>query len=163
MPREHMERLMHLLPSTRLCMHYGLTEASRSAFTEFHEWRERLDSIGRATPGVELRVVDESGVERPSGERGKIVVRGETLLSGYWEDPELTETAFLDGWLVTGDLGRREADGALYLEGREKDMINVGGREVSPSRSSAFWRSCRRSRSARAPASPTRRASRASR
>ena len=133
MPLEHKERLMRLLPRTRLCMHYGLTEASRAAFTEFHEWRDRLDSIGRATPGVEIRVVNENGSEVPSGDRGRIVVRGENLMSGYWDDPELTEAAFLDdGWLVSGDLGRADADGALYLEGREKDMINVGGREVSP-------------------------------
>lgn len=132
MPREHKERLMRLLPRTRLCMHYGLTEASRSAFTEFHEWRARLDSIGCATPGVEIRVVDENGAEQPDGQRGRIVVRGETLMSGYWDDAELSTAAFQDGWLVSGDLGRRDADGALYLEGREKDMINVGGREVSP-------------------------------
>ncbi|MFN8179983.1 MAG: class I adenylate-forming enzyme family protein [bacterium] len=132
MPRPHKERLMQLLPRTRLCMHYGLTEASRSAFIEFHESKATLDAIGRATPGIEIRVVDEKGTERPAGERGKIVVRGETLMTGYWEDPELTRATFLGDWLVSGDLGRRDADGTLYLEGREKDMINVGGREVSP-------------------------------
>ncbi len=132
MPAEHRERLMRMLPRTRLCMHYGLTEASRSAFVEFHSAGPHRDSLGRATPGVEIRVVDDAGADRAPGERGKIVVRGETLMSGYWEDPELTAAAFLDGWLVSGDVGTRDADGWLRLEGREKDMINVGGREVSP-------------------------------
>lgn len=132
MPAEHRDRLMRLLPRTRLCMHYGLTEASRSAFVEFHEAGDARDSLGKPTPGVEIRVVDDAGVDRPPGQRGKLVVRGETLMSGYWEDPDLTAATFLGGWLVTGDVGTRDAEGWLRLEGREKDMINVGGREVSP-------------------------------
>lgn len=132
MPREDKLHLMRILPDTRLCMHYGLTEASRSAFIEFHAWRDKLDSIGRATPGVEMRVVDEAGRELPPGARGRIVVRGENVMTGYWQDPDLTRASLVDGWLVTGDLGTRDADGDFRLEGREKDMINVGGREVSP-------------------------------
>ena len=132
MPAEHRDRLMRLLPRTRLCMHYGLTEASRSAFVEFHAAGEHRDSLGRPTPGIEIRIVDDHGAPRGPGERGKLVVRGDTLMSGYWEDPELTASTFLDDWLVTGDVGTCDAEGWLRLEGREKDMINVGGREVSP-------------------------------
>lgn len=132
MPSEDKARLMRLLPTTRLCMHYGLTEASRSAFMEFHASKAKLDTIGRATPGVEMRVVDDSGRERRDGERGKIVVRGANVMSEYWQDGELTRDAWIDGWLVTGDVGWRDSSGDFHLEGREKDMINVGGREVSP-------------------------------
>ena len=134
MPPEHKDRLMELLPRTRLCMHYGLTEASRSAFVEFHEAKAsgRLHSIGRATPGVSIRVVDAQGTEQPSGERGRIILRADTMMSGYWEDEEATREAHVDGWLVTGDIGHADEDGWLYLDAREKDLINVGGREVSP-------------------------------
>jgi acyl-CoA synthetase (AMP-forming)/AMP-acid ligase II len=132
MPGEDKRRLMRLLPRTRLCMHYGLTEASRSAFTELHAAGERLASIGRPTPGVEIRVVDGAGRPVPDGTRGRLVVRSRACMSGYWNDPQATAAAFVDDFLVTGDVGRREGDGYLYLEAREKDLINVGGREVSP-------------------------------
>jgi len=60
-------------------------------------------------------------------------VKSRAAMSGYWNDPEMTAAAFVDGeWLVTGDVGRTDEDGYLYLEAREKDLINVGGREVSP-------------------------------
>lgn len=132
MPPEDKQRLMRLLPHTRICMHYGLTEASRSAFVEFHAAGERLASIGMPTPGVEIRVVDGSGQARPAGEQGRIVVRSPAAMSEYWNDPEGTAAAFVDGWLITGDVGHQDADGYLYLNAREKDLINVGGREVSP-------------------------------
>jgi long-chain acyl-CoA synthetase len=132
MSLEHKRRLRVALPRTRLFMHYGLTEATRSAFVELHEAGERLDSIGRPTVNVDVRVVDRAGVEVPPGVRGEIVVRGATVAQGYWEDPDLTRRVFVDGWLRTGDVGRRDADGFLYLEGREDDMINVGGFNVAP-------------------------------
>lgn len=132
MPLEHKRRLMELLPDTRLCMHYGLTEASRSAFLEFHSDQDRLDSIGRPSAGVELRVVDEDGKAAPAGEAGPLEVRGGHLMSGYWQDPARTAGALHDGWLRTGDLGRAGADGYFYLEARTDDVINVGGRKVLP-------------------------------
>ena len=115
-------------------MHYGLTEASRSAFVEFHEAKavDRLDSIGRPTPGVAIRVIDKEGGTCPPGERGRIVIRGDTLMSGYWQDEAATAAASVDGWLVSGDVGHVDRDGWLFLDAREKDLINVGGREVSP-------------------------------
>lgn len=130
MPIEQKRRLMELLPKTRLCMHYGLTEASRSAFIEFHADGKKLDSIGRPSPGVELRIDEEPG--RAPGDTGQIEIRGGHLMSGYWQDPELTANTLQDGWLRTGDLGRRDGDGYFYLESRADDVINVGGRKVLP-------------------------------
>ncbi|HEX2139233.1 MAG TPA: class I adenylate-forming enzyme family protein [Woeseiaceae bacterium] len=132
MPIEQKRRLMELLPNTRLCMHYGLTEASRSVFLEFHGDGEKLDSIGRPSPGVELRIADESGESLRCGETGQIEVRGGHLMSGYWRDPELTANTLRAGWLRTGDLGRQDADGYVFLEARADDVINVGGRKVLP-------------------------------
>jgi long-chain acyl-CoA synthetase len=126
MPVEQKRELMRLLPRTRICMHYGLTEASRSAFLSFHEDRERLDSLGRPSPGVEMRVA------APAGETGEIEIRGEHVMSGYWQAPELTAEVLRDGWLRTGDLGRVDPDGYFHLEGRVDEVINVGGRKVLP-------------------------------
>jgi long-chain acyl-CoA synthetase len=132
MPLPRKQQLMQLLPKTRLCMHYGLTEASRSAFIEFHTAGEHLDTIGQATPGVGIRVVDDRWQDVPTGVRGQLAIQGPTLMTGYWRDDAMTDSVLVDGWLATGDVGRRNTDGWLTLDGREKDMINVGGREVCP-------------------------------
>jgi long-chain acyl-CoA synthetase len=130
MPRTEKERLMRLLPHTRICMHYGLTEASRSAFIEFHESQDRLDSVGRPTPNVEILIVDEQGRELGPRQIGKIGIRGEHVMEGYWE---ADAGARMQGRLLyAGDLGYRDEDGYLYLCGREDDLINVGGRKVHP-------------------------------
>jgi long-chain acyl-CoA synthetase len=130
MPRVEKERLMRLFPRTRICMHYGLTEASRSAFIEFHESRDRLDSIGRPTPNVEIRIVDEEGHERGPHEIGRIQIRGEHVMGGYWhaDAGERLQGASLR----SGDLGYRDHEGYLFISGREDDVINIGGRKVHP-------------------------------
>jgi long-chain acyl-CoA synthetase len=132
MPLEHKRLLMSLLPETRICMHYGLTEASRSAFIEFHGAADRLDSIGKPSRGVQMRIVDANGGECATGQMGRMVIKSPAMMSGYWQDPEGTAQAFLGDYLITGDVGHRDADGFLYLDAREKELINVGGREVSP-------------------------------
>lgn len=125
-------KLMALLPTTRLCMHYGLTEATRSAFIEFHRDRESLGSIGRESSGVEIRVVAENGHVAPVGTPGELTIRGPHVTPGYWGDSERTGAMLADGWLRTGDLGHADERGYLYLVGRKADLINVGGRKVSP-------------------------------
>lgn len=132
MPLENKQRLMRLLPKTRLCMHYGLTEASRSAFIEFHSDREHLDTIGLPSPGVELRIVDTNNQPAPAGESGELRVRGAHVMQGYWHDKRETGLALRDGWLNTGDVGSKDANGYVRLLGRKKEMINVGGRKVVP-------------------------------
>jgi long-chain acyl-CoA synthetase len=132
MPREDKLRLMRLLPRTRLCMHYGLTEATRSVYTEFHSEAEHLDSIGRPAPGVEVRISGEQGDDMPANEAGEIWIRGPHVMQGYWQDPERSRTTLANGWLRTGDFGHRDEQGRLYLTGRRSDMINVGGRKLSP-------------------------------
>jgi long-chain acyl-CoA synthetase len=130
MHRTEKERLMRLFPHTRLCMHYGLTEASRSAFIEFHESRHRLDSIGKATPNVEILIVDEQGRELGPRQVGRIGIRGEHVMEGYWDADSGQR---LPGTLLySGDLGYRDDAGYFYLSGREDDVINIGGRKVHP-------------------------------
>lgn len=132
MPLEHKHRLMNLLPNTRICMHYGLTEASRSAYLSFHDDKDKLESIGLPSPGVEMRIVDESGQKVNNGVDGHIEIRGGHLMTGYWQDADLTEKSVHDDWLQTGDLGWCDADGYYYLKARTSEIINVGGRKVSP-------------------------------
>lgn len=111
---------------------YGLSEASPSvAYNAVGEYRP--GSIGRPHAGVEVRVVDpERGVEVPVGAVGELWVRGPGVMLGYWGQPTATAAALCDGWLRTGDLGRRDADGYLFITDRLKDMINCGGMKVYP-------------------------------
>ena len=132
MPLATKQLLIEILPRTRVWMHYGLTEASRCTFIEFHDSREFLDSIGKPTPNVEVRVVDEQNRDMPHGAPGEIIVKGGMVTAGYWQDPERTAKTLVDGWLHTGDLGYKDEQGYVYLHGRKGDMINVGGFNVSP-------------------------------
>jgi long-chain acyl-CoA synthetase len=132
MPIEQKRRLMELLPNTHICMHYGLTEASRSTFIEFHESAEKLISIGRPTPNVEVKILDPGGRECPPMESGQIVVKGGMVMKEYWRNPQQSAQALVAGWLRTGDYGYRDEEGYVFLQARESELINVGGRKVSP-------------------------------
>lgn len=132
MKPETRQWLTNLLPQTRICHHYGLTEASRAAFTEYHSDTQKSGTAGRATPNVEIVICDENGHRLPTGETGEIVVRGGMVMKEYWKQPELTKKAFCEEGLKTGDIGYVDADGYLFLLGRRNDLINVGGRKVSP-------------------------------
>lgn len=93
---------------------------------------KRLDSVGRGYPGIEYRIADAAdGGDLPAGEVGEICVRGSAMV-GFYDEPELTARMFdPDGWLHTGDLGRFDAEGYLYFMGRLKEMVKVGGENVS--------------------------------
>ena len=122
MSTEDKKMLMDWLPNTRICMHYGLTEASRSAFMEFHEYAENLSSIGKAAPNVDIRIID-----------GEICVKGEHVTRSYWnESPERIAQDFHGEYFRTGDSGWMDENGHIYIKGRIKEMINVGGEKVSP-------------------------------
>jgi fatty-acyl-CoA synthase len=111
---------------------YGLTEAGPFVTVLPPELADaKPTSIGRPVPGVQLAVVDpESGAVVAPGAVGELVVRSSTVMCGYWRAPEATATAIRDGWLHTGDLGYRDADGDHYIVDRLKDMIRSGGENV---------------------------------
>lgn len=133
MPVEDKELLMSLLPNTRICMHYGSTEASRSAFMEFHTYKDNLLSIGKASPNVEIKIFTFQGTPAALGEEGEVCVKGEHVTCSYWnETPERFASDFYDGYFRTGDCGTMDAEGNIYLKSRIKEMINVGGKKVSP-------------------------------
>lgn len=132
MPVDSKKELCELFPNTRICMHYGLTEASRSAFMEFHENMDRLNTIGRpVSDKVDIRIFDENGKELPDGEPGEICVKGNMVTRSYYR-PEENANAFFGEYFRTGDVGYHDADGNFYLSGRRKELINVGGKKVSP-------------------------------
>jgi len=132
MPVEQKEELCRLFPTTHICHHYGLTEASRAVFMEYHAEIADLKTIGREVcDKVSVRVYDEAGRELPTGEAGELCVKGNMVMRGYLER-EPSDGDFFDGYFRTGDVGFRSEDGRLYLVSRKKEIINVGGKKVSP-------------------------------
>ncbi|MGV6871939.1 AMP-binding protein [Pseudochelatococcus sp. B33] len=116
---------------------YGLGESPmtitglrRADFVEADD--EILASVGWPRMGAEVRIIDEAGAELPPGEIGEIVVRGDMVMQGYWNDPEATCRTLVDGWLRTGDMGSFSDRGLLTLRDRIKDMIVTGGANVYP-------------------------------
>lgn len=111
---------------------YGLTEAApviSSNTPDFH----KLGSSGKVVPLLDLKICSDDGRELPIGQQGEIVVRGENVMAGYWQNPRATEETIRNGWLYTGDLGYLDADGYLYVLGRSKSLLIGGdGEKYSP-------------------------------
>ncbi len=108
---------------------YGLTEAAPVlAVSETRTNKRQVGTVGKALPGIELRILD------PDSEGiGEVLARGPNIMAGYFGDKESTEAVLKDGWLYTGDLGRMDAEGRLYLVGRKKDVIiDANGKNVYP-------------------------------
>jgi len=104
----------------------------RIADTAHPRWRERLASVGVAQTPVEVRVADAHGRDLPTGAVGEVLLRGDSVMAGYWRNPEATAAALRDGWLYTGDVGCLDADGLLTLKDRSKDLIISGGSNIYP-------------------------------
>lgn len=110
---------------------YGLTESSSVATViSGRDSVERPTSVGPPMPTVELRIVDGDGHDVPAGETGEVWIKGPTIMAGYWNNVSATAEAITDGWLHSGDIGRLDADGFLYITDRAKDMIIRGGENV---------------------------------
>ena len=112
----------------------GITALSREEVADrtHPRWRARLGSVGRAQAGVEVRIGDADGAPRAVGEPGEIMVRGDVVMRGYWENPEGTAKTLKAGWLMTGDVGTMDADGFVTLQDRSKDVIISGGTNIYP-------------------------------
>lgn len=112
---------------------YGLTETSPFITVVPLEYEmKKMGSIGTAVPHAEIKLVDEKGIEVPSGEVGELIVKGPMLMKGYHNNPEATRERIRDGWLYTGDLCKKDEDDFYYHLGRKDDMIIVGGLNVYP-------------------------------
>jgi long-chain acyl-CoA synthetase len=110
---------------------YGLTETNAyGPQNSGDDYLAHPTSTGRATPILEIAVRDADGHDLPAGERGEIWFKGPHLIRGYWNRPDATAETIVEGWLATGDLGRLDADGFVYVEDRAKDMVLRGGENV---------------------------------
>jgi long-chain acyl-CoA synthetase len=116
---------------TKVMEGYGLSETSPAAVFN-RAANARPGSVGFPVWGVQIRVVDESGADVPTGEPGEIIIRGHVVMKGYYKRPDATAAAIKNGWFYSGDIGRFDADGFLYIADRVKDMILRGGFNVYP-------------------------------
>jgi acyl-CoA synthetase (AMP-forming)/AMP-acid ligase II len=120
-----------VLPGVKLVQVYGLTETGFLTGLKDDEHTDtRLISCGRTCPGIDVRVVDDSGKEVEIGQPGELVARGVNIMRGYWNNPEETSRAFRAGAFRTGDVGYQDATGYFYILDRLKDMIVTGGENV---------------------------------
>ncbi|MCW5657617.1 MAG: AMP-binding protein [Burkholderiaceae bacterium] len=145
MPPDLLARALAVWPHAEFFQAYGLTETAGAVCINLPENHRadaggRVASVGRAGLGAEIEIVDEQGHALPRGRVGEIVVRGPMVMRGYWQQPETTAQVLRDGWLHTGDGGRMDGDGYLYIADRLKDMVISGGENVYPAEVEAALR-----------------------
>lgn len=148
LPAPHVAGLRDLFPNARLYLMYGLTECARATYLPPEELDRRPSSVGKAIPGTEAVVVDETGRPLPPDAVGELVVNGPHVMQGYWEKSAATEAALWAGprrgerWLRTGDLFRSDSEGFLYFVGRKDDIVKVGGEKVALGQIEAVLQAC---------------------
>jgi long-chain acyl-CoA synthetase len=133
MPVRTIERLRELYPDKRLHNFFGLTETtSCTSVLPSEQALVRPESIGRVVPGLAAKIVNEAGETLPSGAVGELLLRGPSIVKGYYNRPEATAEAIVDSWLHTGDTAFMDDEGYIFLQGRQKEMIIVAGENVYP-------------------------------
>jgi acyl-CoA synthetase (AMP-forming)/AMP-acid ligase II len=132
MPVPLVERIRAAFPGAWFADAYGLTETvSGDTFNDAEHMVSKVGSVGRPVAHLRVRVVDERDAEVPDGQLGEITLSGPKVFAGYWRDDEATAKVLRDGWFHTGDIGRVDEDGYLYVEDRKKDMIVSGGENIA--------------------------------
>ncbi len=130
--------LTELLPQLQVYNTWGSSESGGAIFcdvTKAAKDADKIGSLGRPLSGkVEVRILNPDGkrIDSDREHPGRMALRGEMVMSGYWNDPATTAATLVDGWLLTGDLAYLDSDGDVYMLGRADDIINVGGEKVSP-------------------------------
>lgn len=132
-PIAALEKSMEAFPTANVIQGFGLTEGSAIASFLSQKYAvSKMGSIGKAIAHVKMRVVNEAGEDVQPGEIGEILTQGPSVSKGYWMRPEANRETFVDGWCHTGDLGRVDEDGFIYIAGRKKDMIISGAENIYP-------------------------------
>ena len=128
---ESVSELRNIVPAAEFMVMYGQTEATaRISCLPSERLHEKLGSAGLPLDNLTIRIVDDRGIEVPSGQTGEIQVSGPSVCGGYLEEPEATEAKFANGWLNTGDLGCLDDEGYLWIKGRTSDFIKIRGYRV---------------------------------
>jgi long-chain acyl-CoA synthetase len=122
----------HKVTGNHISQGYGLTEASPIVSANLPDGRAFNGSVGLPLPSTDVAILDDDDREQGVGATGEICVRGPQVMTGYWNRPEETAAVFVGPWLRTGDIGRVDEKGFLYIEDRKKDMIVVSGFKVYP-------------------------------
>lgn len=131
------KKLSAELPDTRVVNTWGSTESGGAIFLNLQQHKDKLTSLGKPSDAVEVKVVDRDGRDITATARdidtaGRMILRGDMQMAGYFRMPEATAEALVDGWLYTNDIVYMDDDGFVYMLGRADDIINVGGEKVSP-------------------------------
>ena len=134
MARRIKTELRETLPEhTDIVIMYGATEASaRLTYLDPKCFDSKKDSIGRAIPGVSLKLVGANGGKVGPGQKGELVASGANIMQGYWKDEEATARVLKNDGYHTGDIGYQDKDGFFYLTGREDNLIKSGGHRINP-------------------------------
>ncbi|MBW1683184.1 MAG: long-chain-fatty-acid--CoA ligase [Deltaproteobacteria bacterium] len=133
MPLETKKRLLKLFPNAKLGETYGMTESAATITTlDPDQVLRKMASVGKAFVTTQVRLVDDEDRDIPPGRVGEVISRGPNVMVGYYKDPEATAETLRGGWLHTGDLGRVDEEGFLYIVDRKKDMIITGGENIFP-------------------------------
>lgn len=137
---EILERFHHYCPNANLLNGWGMTETTPpNTVTPLDS--DNIQSVGKPAPNCKIRIVDEDGREVETGAAGEIIISGWVVMDEYYKDPEETARVKRNGWLYTGDVGSFDRDGFLYIMGRKKEMIKVGGQIVyAPEVEAAFYK-----------------------
>ncbi len=134
LPNETKEKLVKLFPNlSGIYDVYGCTEATPSiAILKAKDSLKKRECVGPPVSFIEVRVVDDQDRDLPVGEVGELICRGPNVMKGYYKDEEATREALRGGWLHTGDIGRTDEEGFIYIVDRKKDMIVSGGENIYP-------------------------------
>lgn len=132
MPEPLVKRVLDTFPGVWFADAYGLTETvAGDTVNDAEHMLSKVGSVGRPVAHLQVRIVDETGTAVPQGSVGEIALRGPKVTAGYWRDPDATQRSWRDGWFHTGDIGRLDEDGYLYIEDRKRDMIVSGGENIA--------------------------------
>jgi len=131
LPKEVLERFQTKFKRAKLLEGYGLSEASPVVSVNRPEL-QKAASVGPAIPGVKVKIVNEDLVEVPIGDAGEIIVKGDNVMKGYYKREDATNETIINGWLLTGDIGKMDEDGYIYILDRKKDLIISKGVNIYP-------------------------------
>jgi len=129
---EYKNKMLDIFTRSRIHMNYGMTEAMRSTMIEFRNEKNKISTVGKHSPNVEIKIIDKNENALPSNDIGEIAVKGVNLAKGYWNKEEKWNQQLSNGWFKTDDIGFLDEDDYLTFVGRKDDLINIGGEKVHP-------------------------------